>query len=70
MTDEPDLQIVLRVLPDPHARHGRPARDGSYRTKLLLKHALRALGLKCVAVRDVRTDLTAPTEQEMAHAKS
>ncbi|QEL14648.1 hypothetical protein [Limnoglobus roseus] len=56
MRDEPDVRLVLRVLPDPQAAHGTPDRDGDYRLKLLLKIALRQLGLKCVSLADVRAD--------------
>ena len=56
MTDEPhepDVMIVLRAARDPLEGPGILGRDAAYRTKLLLKFALRSLGFRCVACRDV-----------------
>lgn len=52
----PDVLLVLRPVRDPLEGPGYPARDADYRLKLALKTLLRAYGLRCVSVRDVKTD--------------
>ena len=51
----PSVTLVFVAAADPLVRHhGGAGRDFPYRIRLLLKRALRDLGLRCVAARDVQ----------------
>lgn len=68
MTPTPErYTLTLEVLADPQARHGHPPRDGDYRLRLLLKLALRGLGLKCTRVAPAAGD-TAETVPAGCHS--
>ena len=58
MTEGPRFQVVLRVVKDPLTT--RPERPVAVRLRAFLKTALRAWGLKCESIAEVKP----PTEAD------